>query len=255
MDRIKTLVGDRIPFDAQTAVYTGHVANLILEKAFLLRCYRPGGWDPKVRVIGCEHINKALVAGRGVILWVMPLRFNDLVTKIAIAREGFKVGHLSRYYHGGSSTVFGGAFLNPIKTRVECRYLAERIVVDRNGTVENSRPVDVLFSRLNENKIVSITVGNAGRRKENIPFLDGQICLATGPAYLAIKSSAPILPVFTVRQNSGEFLTTVGPELPVKPNTDQKDQIEAMLASISARVEDYVLEWPDQIPWPFFPPS
>lgn len=251
IDRFKMLVGDRIPFNAQTALYTGYVANIILERAFLLRCYRHGGWDPKVRVIGREHIDKALVAGHGVILWVLPLCFSGLVTKIAIAREGFKVRHLSRYYHGGSGTVVGGALLNPIRTRVECRYLAERIVIDRNGMVGNSRPVDVLSSRLNENEIVSITVGNKGRRKENVSFLDGQICLATGPAYLALKSSAPILPVFTVRHNSGEFLTTVGPKLRVMPNTNRKSQIEAMLADFSAHVEDFFLEWPDQFPWPF----
>lgn len=254
INRFNLLVGDRIPFHTQTALHTGYVANTILERAFLLRCYRPGGWNPTVRVTGCEHIDHALAAGRGAIFWVVPLTFSSLVTKIAIAREGYMVRHLSRYYHGGTDTAFGEVLLNPIRTRVECRYLAERIVIDRNGMVGDARPIDVLSSHLNENKIVSIMVGNAGRRKENISFLDGQICLATGPGYLALKSSAPILPVFTVRHNSGEFLTTVGPELRVTPNTNRKSQIEAMLANFSAHVEDYFLKWPDQFPWPFLPP-
>ena len=42
--------------------------------------------------------------------------------------------HLSRYSHGYSPTRLGARWLNPVRTGVEARYLAERIVVGPEGS-------------------------------------------------------------------------------------------------------------------------
>ena len=247
--RNRASVGDRIPPEKTNPFYIRYLMNLILARFFLLRCHHPSGWHPEVNVEGCKHIEKALTLGKGVILWVAPFRFSSLVTKIAIRREGFKVSHLSSYAHPGSRTAIGCAMLNPICTKIECRHLAERVIIDRNGMVGRASPLDALSSRLQENKVVSVTVLPEGRRRVKVPFLDGQICLATGPAYLAIKSSTPILPVFTLRHSTGEFSTIVGSELRGNPNKKLDSQIDEMLVDFSARLEGYVLRWPDQFPW------
>jgi lauroyl/myristoyl acyltransferase len=250
--RNRELVDNRNPPEETNAFYTRYIVNHILEKFFLLRCHHPDGWHPEVSVKGRKHIERALTLGKGVILWVVPFRFSSLVTKIAIRREGFRVSHLSLYSHPGSGTAIGCTMLNPIRTKIECRYLAERVIIDRNGMVGRASPLDALSSRLQENKVVSVTVGMTGRRRANIPFLDGQICLATGPAYLAIKSSAPIIPVFTLRHSTGEFSTIVDTELRGTLNKNMDAQIEEMLVDFSTRLEGYVLRWPDQFPWNAF---
>jgi lauroyl/myristoyl acyltransferase len=45
----------------------------------LLRSYRPGGWNPPIRLRGTEHVEAALARGRGAILWVGMTVYADLV--------------------------------------------------------------------------------------------------------------------------------------------------------------------------------
>ncbi len=63
-----------------------HVATLQI-----LRCHRPGGWHPRVQLVGEDRLRRALEAGRGAIIWVPPTASGDLVTKMAFHRAGFRV--------------------------------------------------------------------------------------------------------------------------------------------------------------------
>ena len=93
------------------------------------REYRPGGWRPEIQVVGAEYIEAALAQGHGVLLWVAGFAYRDLVTKKALHEAGYRVSHLSRSGHNISSTRFGIRALNPIWTRIEDRFLAERVLI------------------------------------------------------------------------------------------------------------------------------
>lgn len=57
-----------------------------------------------------------------------------LLTKRTLAEAGYAVHHLSSYIHGFSiRSRLGEALLNPIRTRVEDRYLAERVRIGAGG--------------------------------------------------------------------------------------------------------------------------
>ena len=56
-------------------------------------------------------------------------RLSQLVSKMALHRAGYGLVHLSRSEHGYSSTIFGMRCLNPLRSRIESRYLAERVVI------------------------------------------------------------------------------------------------------------------------------
>ena len=86
-------------------------------------------WHPDVYLNGEAHLRSALESGRGVILWVLETSFSTLMAKIALHNSGYRACQLSRPGHGFSSTPFGIRFLNPIWTRVEDRYIAERILI------------------------------------------------------------------------------------------------------------------------------
>lgn len=214
-----------------------------------MRCHRPGSWQPACRIEGGEHIEAALAEGRGALLWVMPFRYSDLISKIALHRNGYDVSHLSRFNHPGSNTRLGCAFVNPVRTSIEGRHLGERLVIGRDVRIDGRATLEVLSDRLAANRLVTITVGTGGRRTLAVPFLDGEFRVATGPAHLALTTGAPILPAFTIAEAPGDFTVTIGAPLDAGAATDDAGRIEGLIRDFAGRLEPFAEQWPDQFPW------
>jgi lauroyl/myristoyl acyltransferase len=216
-------------------------ANSHRARLHVLRCYRPPEWRPQVELVGVEHIENALRAGRGAILWVAPLVFNDLLTKMTLHRAGFRVAHLSRDGHGFSPTRWGARFLNPIWTRIENRYLAERLVIRADRP---SNALRTLVQRVRQNEVVSVTVGGQGARTIAAPFVNGLLDVADGVPALAMRTGAALLPVFTVETGVGRFVCTIAPGLrtPAAGDAGVRDLVEQEVALL----ESWVLRYPEQ---------
>jgi hypothetical protein len=113
--QIKRIYGTGLKTSVPSLIGIYFVASL--EQHFqYLREHRPGGWRPCIRLIGREHIEKALEGGRGGILWVGPFLYSNLVVKKGLHQAGFAISHLSIYQHGPSTreSKFGMRFVNPI---------------------------------------------------------------------------------------------------------------------------------------------
>jgi len=208
-----------------------------------LRSYAPGGWRPSIHLVGREHVERALAAGRGAILWVTPMAFNDLVTKMAFSAAGFRVSHLSETRHGLSSSRLGLRVLNPLWTGAEDRYLAERLVMTPGNRGTALRQ---LTRRVRASGLVSITVTAGGQRCRTVPFLNGTMSIADGAPMLAWRTGAALLPVFTVRGTDGTFVTTVEPPLTVATDNPREVAVQMVMVAYSRLLEWYVLRWPAQ---------
>jgi lauroyl/myristoyl acyltransferase len=219
------------------------VADHNLAHLQLLRCHRPGGWRPRIELAGREHVTRALEAGRGAILWVSPSSCAGLATKMAFAREGFEVSHLSREQHGLSASRLGMRLLNPILTSVEERYLKERLVMSDG---DSARALLALVDRVRSNRLVSITVAPMGRRTHAVPLGSGALWLAEGAPVLALRSGAALLPVFTMRTAADAFTTVVEPPLTAAPDLDRNAAVRALLAAYAGVLERYLERWTDQ---------
>jgi lauroyl/myristoyl acyltransferase len=207
----------------------------------ILRCYRPDRWRPEIEVIGLEHIENGLREARGIVLWVGNFAFSSHVTKMALSQAGVAVSHLSRPTHGFSRSLFGIRALNPIQTRIEDRYLRERLTV----TPQNARAVwRLIQEKLGENGIVSITVGDQARRLARPRFLAGRMRLATGPAYLACTTGAALLPVFTLRTDARSYAVHIGPPLGKGSNADDDMCVNGIVEEYAARLQPLVLRHP-----------
>ena len=88
--------------------------------------------DFQVSCRGLAHIAAAQSQGCGAILWIADLVSAGDVVKVALAREGFRMVHLSRPEHGFTTSKFGMRFLNPFRISFERAYLAERVIFDRS---------------------------------------------------------------------------------------------------------------------------
>lgn len=238
---IRSIFGARaLPVSAEALRQRHHTMDLI-ESMQHLRCHRPGGWNPRTEIVGSAHLDHALETGKGAVLWVSDFIYSTLVTKIAIHRAGYNVTHLSRPDHPHSNSIVGRRFLNRILTRLEERYVEERVLVDDGRTTAGMR---TLLRRLKANGIVSITIGNEARQTVPVKILDGTIHLAKGAPKLALASGAPLLPVFTLLRDDNSFETTVGAPLEFARDGAADEVAEQAMKSYAERLEPFLLEAP-----------
>ena len=207
------------------------------------REYRWGGWHPKLLVSGREHLADALSQGNGVIVWVQSMPFSHLVAKKALAEIGFPPHHLTRPTHGFSASRFGIRVLNRLWTRIENRYLSERITIRSESTIGAMR---TLRSRLRDNRVVSIAVGDEAVKTVEVPFFNAKMNLAIAPISLSLRHGAPLIPVFTIRSDDNSFEVKIGLPLTTKSSATAVDGISVVANEYVSRLEHLYREHADQ---------
>lgn len=220
------------------ALFAASQKEVIAEWLQLLRLQRPGAPLPAVALLGAENIEAALARGRGAVLWVVRSTYSHTIAKVALHQKGYRVSHLSRPDHGFSPSRFGAQVLNPIRTRVEKRFLAERVVIGDGAGPALAR----LAELLRRNELVSITVGGTASRKNEVACLAGTIRLSPRPMLLARETGAALLPVVVEALADGTFVTTVFPDL----LADDEPGSDAPLRRLGEIIESYVKKAPEQ---------
>ena len=216
----------------------GHVSRL-----YGLREWRPWKREVPVRIDGREHHAAALEAGAGAVLWVGRFAFASLITKMGLHRAGVPVTHLSRPTHGFGESDFAVRWLNPSWTGIEERFLRERIVLSPGAETAALR---ALRRRLDENGVVSITVGDEAARTVGVSVLGVPRRLATGPMHLALTGRAPLIPVFTVRDEDGRFVVALEPPLDARGLTVREERERDLGEQYASRLEAWVRRYPGQ---------
>jgi lauroyl/myristoyl acyltransferase len=191
-------------------------------------------WRPRVTLRGREHLDAALAAGSGAVLWIAPFVYAPLISKMALHDAGYDVAHLGGPRHGFSASRFGARFLNPLWIGVESRFLSERIDMrDASALVQ-------LMRRTRANQIVSITMGAHGRKRYTVPLAASRATFANGAPALAQRTGAPLLAVFTLREADGSFVVTIeaAAAMPagLAPEAAERRMVECAAQSLEARV-------------------
>lgn len=238
---IKQLLGDAGKAVNALDMERGFFAGRYEERFQYLRSHRPGGWDPVIRIRGREHVEAARAAGRGIIFWGGAFAFNDLISKIAFHRLGLEVSHYTRPVHGLSNSRFGIRYLNSVRTSIESRYLGARVCAEDNVKAA----MDVVRQHAEAGGGVSIKVGNRGRRRVAVPFLGGELELATGPVALAQRWGAVLLPTFTLRAPDGSFDVTIGQALS-SSQSDPEAYAEEIVRQYAEQLAPILLKDPSQ---------
>lgn len=82
-----------------------------------------------------------------------------------------------------------------------------------------------------------------------VPFLGRPACTNKGLALLALKTQAPVVPLFSVRGKDGRYRIIFEPEVPLSRTGDKIRDIEESTAAFNRVIEDYVRRDPDQWFW------
>lgn len=241
--RIDEVVGDHPIALSARDIQLESMAGFIVGNLRVLKDYCPGGWNPEIEVRGGEHVEAGLRRGRGVVLWMSHFNAYSLAAKIGLHRAGYLVSHLSLWRHGFSDTRFGMRFLNPTRTKIEERYLRERVVIAPDGSIA---ALKTLRQRLRGNGIVSITATSDSDRPVVAPFLDGRIRLASGAPFVAYRAKAALLPVFPTEEEDGRFTIVIGAPLEREGTGSVRDYADWAAQAYASQLEPYVLEKPSQ---------
>lgn len=244
---IRIVVGNKPADWIEETYWRQSLGHKYLSWMQILACHGPRRWQPNARLIGEEHVDRALDAGRGVVLFTATFAYKDLMAKAAFHQAGYGINHLSKDTHGFSETRFGKRWLNPIYTSVERRFLRERMVFSGDNTKAVS---DRLCQHLRGNEPVMITVTPLGRHVAVRPFMSGRIHIATGGLNFACANDTPVLPVFTLRQADGSTATFVGAALDQPRNASRTEKIDALLDDYVPQLKSHVKNHPDQFSFP-----
>jgi len=198
--------------------------------------------DTNIILTGEHHLKEALEQGSGAVLWLASLVHSELIIHKCLYWADLPAHFLSSREHGFQSpTKFGQSFLNPIKSRMETRYLSERHVMSEGKVGEAIR---AMIDQLHDNGIISIMAVNTGRRVGKTELLGGSLCLAKGAPNIAITNHAPLLPLFAVRKNNGNFEVNIKPPLKIISSDVEKAEQE-MIDQFGNYLEDYLKEYPE----------
>ncbi|HET9326180.1 MAG TPA: hypothetical protein VFQ05_05345 [Candidatus Eisenbacteria bacterium] len=249
IQRLKRCLDGRAIPDSLFGLRVRIMAGYMEERLQLLREYRPGGWRGRIEMTGREHLDRALQKGRGVVLWVCPFTYGDLIVKTAMSRAGDRVTHLGANARGFSPnachpwvpTRFGIRHLSRLRTAIEDRYIEDRIVMPDDGAMGYIRRVERL---LRNNGILSIRAGRHGHRTMEIPMLAGSITMATGAPSLALATGAELLPVFVIWKASGHFEVVFEPPMRTAAEMDPRVATEDLMRRYVRLLESYVLRFP-----------
>lgn len=228
-EMLGALLGNKAP---AAEIVEASIAANYEDRLQLFRDYLPGGWQPETQIVGEQYLRDALARRKGVILWTSYFVYSGQMTKMSLARHRYKVTHLSRPTHGFSNSRFGTTVLNRIQTRIEDRYLLDRIQIQGNDTLP---ALMAMRRRLHKNGIVSITLGTQASRLIERPFLNGTIRIPTGPVELAKLTDSVLLPVYTVRDGYWRYSTHIG-----APMTSANESPEDAAAAFAAWLEPVV---------------
>lgn len=112
-----------------------------------------------------------------------------------------------------------------------------------------SQSVRQSLTWLSEGKILAMYVDQRSQTGAIVDFLGLPVLTATGTAFFALKSKAPVLPMFIIRRDDGHYELKIGPEVEVIDTGNIKADIYTNTAKFVKVIESYIRQYPTQWFW------
>jgi len=204
-----------------------------------------------IELSGVEHLQAALNAGRGAILWESNSFGQRHLAKHLLYERGFSLhqvhseGHLGGFWSEQHvATWVRRHIVKPFFERCE-KSVIEKILYlpDSDSLVFTRR----LRERLKQNAILCIA-GDGGSGRKTIPqLLFGHTKLfATGMVSLAKISGAPILPMFCVQEADGKIRLIIKRPVRVETEVERVQGVESSVAEYVGLLESFIRRYPEQ---------
>ena len=191
----------------------------------------------QVVVEGKEYLDSALKEGKGAI--AVTAHFGNFpLMMLYCALSGYQTN----------------AIIRPTRDEVLEEYLLERrtrvglktvYAVPRKECVANSLKVlrdnELLFIPLDQN------FGSSGG--VFVDFFGQKAATATGPIIFSLRTKAPILPMFIIREQGNRHKIIIEPPLALEQSVHEDEMILFNTAKITKMIEQYIRKYPQEWGW------
>jgi KDO2-lipid IV(A) lauroyltransferase len=190
----------------------------------------------KIRIEGKEHLDAALTKGNGVIALGAHLgSFTLLGSRLAV--EGYRVNIM----------INKGDFPGLWK-RLDAFHevLGQKTFPPKPITTSLKKSLNCL----QRNEILYLVADEQQRRRGTpVPFFGQQAFTPTGPAIFSLKTGAPILPMFVLREDETKRTLVIGNPIEIERTGDEKKDIERLTAKFTKVIEETIRQYPHQWAW------
>jgi KDO2-lipid IV(A) lauroyltransferase len=194
-----------------------------------IRVFEPSG---RVETHGLEHIDRAVAAGRRMIIFSGHIA-NWEIAMLAAVQYGISVAQIYR------------AANNPLVDRMITRFRGDAGELIPKGAVAARRAVATL------RRGAHLTMLADQKMNDGIPVLFyGRPAMTTSAlAALALRFDCDLLPARVERLSGAHFRLTVFPPLPLPRTGDSHADAAALMAQVNAILETWIRDRPEQWFW------
>jgi len=191
----------------------------------------------KVNLIGREHFDEALKKGKGVI--AVTAHFGNFpLMMLYFAEEGYDVNCIMRRTRDPDLDKYllrkrEAAGLKSIYTKPRIRCVNDSIKVLRDNAL--------LFIPIDQN------FGGGGG--VFVDFFGRKAATATGPAVLARRTEAVVVPTFIIRKDHDNHDIIIEKPIEIEEKETEEETLTYNMAKITALVEKYIREYPYEWAW------
>jgi KDO2-lipid IV(A) lauroyltransferase len=188
----------------------------------------------RVKVEGVEHLNSAMARGRGVL--ILTAHFGNW--------ELLAASHVLTAF---PLSVVARPLDHPALDRLVARFRAR----SRAELINKHRALSEILSALRRQRMVGILLDQNASRREGVfvPFFGIPASTSKGLALLALKTGAPVVPIFIRREPDGRHRVIVDPAVPLSPTGDRDRDLVEATAAFTRIIEANVRQWPEQWLW------
>jgi KDO2-lipid IV(A) lauroyltransferase len=194
-----------------------------------IRLFARGG---RVETRGFEHIDRAIAAGRRMIIFSGHLA-NWEIGALAPAQYGFPAAQIYR------------AAENPLIDRLIARLRGAHGELIPKGRLAARRAIAALAS----GRHLTLLADQKMNDGIPVPFFGHEAMTAPALAHLALRFDCDVLPARVERLNGARFRLTVYPPLPLPRNPDRRQAAARLMAAVNATLEAWIRERPEQWLW------
>jgi len=145
----------------------------------------------------------------------------------------------------------GAALVRPIDFQSLDRLVNELRSRFGTETISKDRAMRRVMATIKENKNVGILMDQNVDWYEGVfvDFLGRQACTNKGLALLALKTNAPVIPTFAVKQSDGRYRIIFDKEVQLIRTGDKTKDVEENTALFTNIIESYIRRYPEQWFW------
>jgi KDO2-lipid IV(A) lauroyltransferase len=195
-----------------------------------------GQFIKKIKITGREYLDAALAKGNGVIALGSHLgAFTILGTRLAV--EGYP---LNLIINEGKFPKVMGRLGDYQRRWGQKPFSPKPATASTKRSLNCLRRNEILYLIADEQQI---------RGGLPVPFFGKKAYTPPGPAIFSLKTGAPILPMFVVREKGIPQTLFIGSPIEMELTSDEKKNTELLTAKFTKAIEDSIRQYPSQWPW------